>query len=104
MQHGDRECQETSVQEALRRSFEKQSAPQRRQQLFGVSVAVVAFAVLTFATITGQSFWVIEPVLACVGISLGSTMPGMQAAVQSAVEPGDMGVAMATMSFFRSES
>jgi Na+/melibiose symporter-like transporter len=71
-------------------------------QLFGVSLAVISFLLLTWATATGQSLWVVEPILACVGLSLGSTMPGMQVAVQSAVEKENMGVAMATMTFFRS--
>jgi EmrB/QacA subfamily drug resistance transporter len=71
-------------------------------QLLGAALGVAGFATLTWGAAWGYGFWVIEPALFAVGFGSGLVMPNMTIAVQNAVDYGHMGVATATMSFFRS--
>jgi EmrB/QacA subfamily drug resistance transporter len=71
-------------------------------QLLGSGVGTLAFAVLTWGVASGHGLWVIEPALFMVGFGMGLVMPNMTIAVQNAVDYAHMGVATATMSFFRS--
>jgi EmrB/QacA subfamily drug resistance transporter len=71
-------------------------------QLAGLGMAVLAFALLSWATEAGHGIPIIEPALIVLGYGLGMVMPNMTIAVQNAVPRDDMGVATATLAFFRS--
>jgi len=71
-------------------------------QMAGVTMGVVAFAVLAWAAQSGQSLWVIEPALVAIGLGLGMVNPNMVVAVQNAVDNRHLGSATASSSFFRS--
>ncbi|CAM5765327.1 hypothetical protein LMIY3S_01446 [Labrys miyagiensis] len=71
-------------------------------QVAGLSMAVMAFAVLAWAAATAQSLFVIEPAMVALGFGLGLVMPNMTIAVQNALPPAHRGVGTATLSFFRS--
>ncbi|HVV91815.1 MAG TPA: MDR family MFS transporter [Hyphomicrobiales bacterium] len=71
-------------------------------QLLGTGLGTIAFATLTWGAASGYGLWVIEPALFMVGVGMGLVMPNMTIAVQNAVDYAHMGVATATMSFFRS--
>jgi len=71
-------------------------------QLTGLSLAVAAFATLTWGAATAQPFRVIEPSLFALGLGLGLVMPTMTIAVQNALPAAHRGVGTATLAFFRS--
>jgi EmrB/QacA subfamily drug resistance transporter len=71
-------------------------------QIAGLAMAVLAFAVLSWGTVEGYGIAVIEPALIALGYGLGMVMPNMTIAVQNAVHRDDLGVATATLAFFRS--
>ncbi|GLS19281.1 hypothetical protein GCM10007874_22980 [Labrys miyagiensis] len=71
-------------------------------QVAGLTLAVIAFAVLAWAAATAQSLFVIEPAMIALGFGLGLVMPNMTIAVQNALPLAHRGVGTATLSFFRS--
>jgi EmrB/QacA subfamily drug resistance transporter len=71
-------------------------------QVGGLSVAAVAFAVLTWAIATAQGLIILEPLIFALGLGLGLVMPNMTVAVQNALPVAHRGVGTATLAFFRS--
>jgi EmrB/QacA subfamily drug resistance transporter len=71
-------------------------------QVAGLSLAVIAFAVLAWAAAAAQSLYVIEPAMVALGFGLGLVMPNMTIAVQNALPLAHRGVGTATLAFFRS--
>jgi EmrB/QacA subfamily drug resistance transporter len=71
-------------------------------QVVGLTLAVLAFAVLAWAAATAQSLYVIEPAMVALGFGLGLVMPNMTIAVQNALPRAHRGVGTATLAFFRS--
>lgn len=71
-------------------------------QMVGLSLAVIAFAVLAWSAATAQNLFAIEPAMVALGFGLGLVMPNMTIAVQNALPPAHRGVGTATLSFFRS--
>lgn len=71
-------------------------------QIAGLSVAVVAFAVLAWGIATSRGFAVLEPAIFTLGLGLGLVMPNMTIAVQNALPARHLGVGTATLAFFRS--
>ena len=71
-------------------------------QVGGLSVAVLAFAVLAWGMATERSYWVIEPAIFMLGAGLGLVMPNMTIAVQNALPVPRRGVGTAMLTFFRS--
>ncbi|MBO9512752.1 MAG: MFS transporter [Variovorax sp.] len=71
-------------------------------QMAGLTVAVLAFAVLAWAIATSRGFAVLEPAIFSLGLGLGFVMPNMTLAVQNALPSRYLGVGTATLAFFRS--
>jgi EmrB/QacA subfamily drug resistance transporter len=71
-------------------------------QLFGLSLATIAFGVLSWSAATSQGFAIIEPAVFALGLGLGLVMPNMTIAVQNALPFSHRGVGTATLAFFRS--
>jgi len=71
-------------------------------QVGGLSVAVLAFAVLAGGMAAAQSYWIIEPAIFMLGAGLGLVMPNMTIAVQNALPVPRRGVGTAMLTFFRS--
>ncbi|WP_240980355.1 MDR family MFS transporter [Ramlibacter agri] len=71
-------------------------------QVVGLSIAVLAFAVLAWAVATSRGFGVLEPPIFFLGLGLGLVMPNMTIAVQNALPMRHLGVGTATLAFFRS--
>jgi EmrB/QacA subfamily drug resistance transporter len=71
-------------------------------QIVGLSMAVIAFAALSWGVATAQTLFVIEPAIVAVGLGLGLVMPNMTIAVQNALPREHRGVGTATLAFFRS--
>ncbi|MCS0632588.1 MFS transporter [Telluria mixta] len=71
-------------------------------QVAGLSVAVLAFAVLAWGMDTARGYWVIEPAIFMLGAGLGLVMPNMTIAVQNALPVPRRGVGTAMLTFFRS--
>jgi EmrB/QacA subfamily drug resistance transporter len=71
-------------------------------QVSGLTLAAIAFAVLTWCAATSQSLVIIEPAILSLGLGLGLVMPNMTIAVQNALAPVHRGVGTATLAFFRS--
>ena len=74
----------------------------KRFPVSGLAIGTLAFGGLTAAMLGGVSANGFDALLALLGLGLGLVMPNITTAVQSAVAPADMGVATATMAFFRS--
>jgi EmrB/QacA subfamily drug resistance transporter len=73
----------------------------KRMAVGGALLSIVALALLTvFAGEIG--FWGIEALLLLLGIGMGPIFPVTTVSVQNAVDPRDLGVATATLAFFRS--
>lgn len=90
------------VSTALNGRILSRSAQYKKVQLAGLSVAVVSFAVLSWAMNSGQGYMVIEPAIFMLGMGLGLVMPNMTIVVQNALPPSRRGVGTAMLSFFRS--
>lgn len=71
-------------------------------QVSGLTLATIAFAVLTWCAATSQGLGTIEPAILSLGLGLGLVMPNMTIAVQNALAPVHRGVGTATLTFFRS--
>ncbi len=71
-------------------------------QLIGSCASIVAFVGLTWASLSAQPIWLIEPFIFLMGLSFGLVNPNMVVAVQNAIEPALMGTATAATTFFRS--
>ena len=74
----------------------------KRFPVSGLALGTLAYAGLTVAMLGGVSANGFDALLALLGLALGLVMPNITTAVQSATAPADMGVATATMGFFRS--
>ena len=74
----------------------------KRFPVSGLAIGTLAYAGLTAAMLEGVSANSFDVLLALLGLGLGLVMPNITTAVQSAVSPADLGVATATMAFFRS--
>ncbi len=74
----------------------------KRFPVSGLAIGTLAYAGLTAALLEGVSANGFDALLALLGLGLGLVMPNITTAVQSAVAPADLGVATATMAFFRS--
>jgi EmrB/QacA subfamily drug resistance transporter len=68
----------------------------------GLTVAVFAFAALSWLARWGHTLLPLEMSLVGLGLGLGLVMPNLTTAIQNAVEPADLGVATSAASFFRS--
>ena len=68
----------------------------------GLSVACVAFLLLSWLAQSQASVLALELSLVGLGIGLGLVMPNLTTAIQNAVAPSDLGVATSAASFFRS--
>ena len=74
----------------------------KRFPVSGLALSTAIFAGLTASMLAGISANGFDVLLAMLGAALGLVMPNITTAVQSAVAPSDLGVATATMGFFRS--
>jgi EmrB/QacA subfamily drug resistance transporter len=71
-------------------------------QIGGLSLAVTAFAALSWGVATSRDFGFIEPCILGLGLGLGFVMPNMTVAVQNTLSVAHRGVGTATLAFFRS--
>jgi EmrB/QacA subfamily drug resistance transporter len=71
-------------------------------QVGGLSLAVTAFAALSWGAATARGFGFIEPCIFGLGLGLGFVMPNMTVAVQNTLSVAHRGVGTATLAFFRS--
>jgi EmrB/QacA subfamily drug resistance transporter len=78
------------------------SGKYKKVQVAGLSVAVVAFALLAWGMDSASSLLVIEPAIFMLGAGLGLVMPNMTTAVQNALPLPRRGVGTAMLTFFRS--
>ncbi len=68
----------------------------------GLALAVLCYLALAWATLHGVGANALDTLLAMLGLGMGLVMPNMTTAVQNAVARTDLGVATATLGFFRS--
>ncbi len=68
----------------------------------GLAIATVTYVALAWATPRGFGANAIDGLLAVLGMGMGLVMPNVTTAVQNAVARVDLGVATATVGFFRS--
>jgi len=68
----------------------------------GTVAAVLAFAGMSAAALYGAGANMFDALLVVLGMGIGLVLPNLTTAVQNAVAIGDLGVATATMAFFRS--
>lgn len=67
-----------------------------------IGFSILTVALLLLSTVTGATpLWLTGVFMALNGFGLGLVMPVMLVAIQNAVEPRDMGVGTASVSFFR---
>jgi EmrB/QacA subfamily drug resistance transporter len=71
-------------------------------QIAGLSLAVVAFAILAWGAATSRGLIVLEPAILALGLGLGLVTPNMTVAVQNALPAAHRGVGTATLAYFRS--
>lgn len=71
-------------------------------QIWGLSVAVLSFAILAWSVSTGQPLFLVEPAVVSLGLGLGLVIPSMTVVVQNALSIDHRGVGTATLTFFRS--
>jgi EmrB/QacA subfamily drug resistance transporter len=69
--------------------------------VFGQATAVVGYLLLMLMTAATPA-WLSSIYMFVLGIGIGCVMPMMMISTQNAADPGDIGVATATVSFFRS--
>jgi EmrB/QacA subfamily drug resistance transporter len=74
----------------------------KRYPVMGLAIGSLSFAVLAWSAFTGVSANAVDGWLVLLGAGMGLVMPNITTAVQSAVSPADLGVATATLGFFRS--
>ncbi len=74
----------------------------RRLPVIGLSVAAVSYGLLAAAVARGIGTAGFEGLLVLLGLGSGLVMPNITTAVQNGVRPRDLGVATATLAFFRS--
>jgi EmrB/QacA subfamily drug resistance transporter len=68
----------------------------------GMAVTVISMAALAASVHAGVGSNGFDALLVVLGAGMGLVMPNMTTTVQNAAQPGELGVAMATTSFFRS--
>jgi EmrB/QacA subfamily drug resistance transporter len=68
----------------------------------GLAAASVVFVAMAWAARAGASANAFDGLLVALGLGIGLIMPNMTTAVQNAVAPSDIGIATATLGFFRS--
>jgi hypothetical protein len=73
----------------------------KRYPVMGLAGGTLSFAGLAAAIWAGAPANLIDGVLVMLGLSLGLVMPNVTTAVQSAVQPEDIGIATGTLGFFR---
>ncbi len=74
----------------------------KRYPVAGLAIGVLSLAVMAAATLRGVLANGFDALLVVLGMALGLVMPNVTTAVQNAVAPHDVGVATATLGFFRS--
>ncbi len=70
--------------------------------IIGLTLATLSFASMSYAAILGASANAFDTLLVALGAGIGLVMPNMTTAIQNAVATRDLGVATATLAFFRS--
>jgi MFS family permease len=73
----------------------------KRWPMVGLAIAAVGLGVVALVP-GGVPLWMLETMLPCVSVGLGSILPITTVAIQNAVMPHQMGTATGTMNFFRS--
>jgi EmrB/QacA subfamily drug resistance transporter len=72
----------------------------KRLPILGLALSVLCIGALTFVT-RSWPFWIVEALLSCASIGLGTLMPVTTVSIQNAVERYQLGTATAGMNFFR---